>query len=65
MKESMSKAGVHQGDMSPHVKDYQAPEGCFPERGFSKTLEYVERQDKFRGKEAKKVEKQAYQGRYS
>jgi len=65
MKESMMGKGVKQGDMAPKVENYQAPEGCFPERGFSKTLEYVERQDKFRGKEAKKVEKQAYQGRYS
>lgn len=65
MKEQMAKAGVKQGDMSPHVEDYQKPERDFAERGFSKTTEYVERQDKFQGKEAKSVEKQAYQGRYS
>lgn len=65
MKEKMAKAGYIQGDMAPKVKDYQAPESEFAERGFSKTLEYVERQDKFRHKEAKGIEKQAYQGRYS
>ena len=65
MKEKMAKAGYIQGDMSPHVKDYQSSEKEFAERGFSKTLEYIERQDKFRGKEAKHIEKQAYQGRYS
>jgi len=65
MKEKMSKAGYHQGDMSPHVEDYQAKESAFPEHGFSKTLEYIERQDSFRGKEAKKIKSQAYHGRYS
>lgn len=65
MKEKMSRAGYTQGDMSPHVEDYQKPEADFAERGFSKTLEYVERQDKFQRKEAKEIEKQGYQGRYS
>jgi hypothetical protein len=65
MKEKMGKAGYVQGDMNPHVKDYQKPEGDFAERGFSKTLDYIERQDKFQGKEAKEVKKQAYMGRYS
>lgn len=65
MKESMKDAGVKQGDMSPHVKDYQKPEKDFPERGFSKTLDYIERQDKFQGKESKEIKKQGYMGRYS
>lgn len=65
MKESMGKAGVKQGDMSPHVKDYQKPEKVYAERGFSKTLDYIERHDKFEGREAKEIEKQAYMGRYS
>jgi hypothetical protein len=65
MKEKMAKAGVHQGDMSPHVEDYQKPESDFAERGFSKTLEYIERQDRFQKKEASEVKKQAYMGRYS
>lgn len=65
MKEKMSKAGYVQGDMSPHVKDYQKPESDFAERGFSKTLEYVERQDKHQSAMAKGLNKQAYQGRYS
>lgn len=65
MKENMGKMGVKQGDMAPHVEDYQKPESDYPERGFSKTLEYIERQDRFQGKESKEVKKQAYQGRYS
>lgn len=66
MKEKMGyNAGKNQGDMSPHVKDYQSPESDFPERGFSKTIDYIERQDKFRGKESSKIKSQHYEGRYS
>lgn len=65
MKEKMSKAGYTQGDMSPHVEDYQKPEGDFSQRGFSKTTEYVERQDRRQSEMSKDVNKQAYKGRYS
>jgi len=65
MKEKMSKAGYTQGDMSPHVTDYQKPEKDFAEKGFSKTTEYVERQDRRQGGMAKDLNKQSYQGRYS
>jgi len=65
MKEKMAKAGYKQGDMSPHVEDYQKPEKDFAEHGFSKTTEYVERQDRRQGKMAGDLKKQAYQGRYS
>lgn len=65
MKEKMGKAGYVQGDMKPHVKDYQKPESDFSQSGFSKTTEYVERQDSFQRKEAKEIEKQSYKGRYS
>ena len=65
MKENMMHKGYKQGDMSPHVEDFHASDAEFPERGFSKTTEYVERQDAFRKKEAKGIEKQAYKGRYS
>ena len=65
MKESMAKAGYAQGDMSPHVKDYQKPTSDFSQAGFSKTTEYVERQDSFQKKEAGEIRKQAYMGRYS
>ena len=65
MKEKMSYAGKNQGDMSPHVEDYQKPVKDFSESQFSKTTEYVERQDKFQGREAKSIEKQGYIGRYS
>lgn len=65
MKEKMAKAGYSQGDMSPKVESYQKPEKDYSQRGFSKTDEYIERQDAFQGKEAKGIEKQAYMGRYS
>jgi hypothetical protein len=65
MKEKMNKMGYTQGDMSPHVEDYQKPHKDYSQEGFSKTLEYIERQDKFQGREAMDVERQAYKGRYS
>ncbi len=65
MKEKMSKAGYKQGDMSTKVEDYQRPAKAFSQTGFSKTTEYVERQNKHQGQYAKDVNKQAYQGRYS
>jgi len=61
----MAKMGVEQGNMSPHVEDYQKPASNFSQEGFSKTLEYVERQDAFQSREAKEIDSQAYKGRYS
>jgi hypothetical protein len=65
MKEKMSKAGYTQGDMSPHVENYQKPSKDFSQEGFSRTTDYIERQDRFQGKEASEIRKQAYMGRYS
>lgn len=65
MKEKMSKRGYEQGDMKPTVESYQKPEKDFAERGFSKTTEYVERQDRRQSEMARGVDKQAYKGRYS
>jgi len=65
MKEKMARRGVMQGDMKPTVKDYQKPEKDFAERGFSKTTEYIERQDKRQSGMSKDLNKQAYKGRYS
>jgi hypothetical protein len=65
MKESMKSAGYKQGDMAPHVKDYQRSEKSYAERGFSQTDAYIERQDKFVDKEATQIKKQHYMGRYS
>jgi len=61
----MAMKGHDQGNMSPHLKDYEKPEKDFAERQFSKTLDYVERQNKFQGKMAKEIDKQGYVGRYS
>ena len=65
MKEKMSKAGYDQGDMKPKVESYQKPEKDFAERGFSKTDEYIERQDARQSGMSKDLNKQAYKGRYS
>ena len=65
MKEKLARAGRAQGDMSAHVADIQKPHKDFSQEGFSKTLDYVERQDKFQAREAKEIEKQGYMGRYS
>lgn len=61
----MSKAGYVQGEMSPKVDDYQKPMGDFAESGFSKTLQYIERQDKHQKRAAGDIRKQHYEGRYS
>ena len=63
--EGMAHKGDAQGDMSPHVKDFQKPMSDFSQAGFSKTLDYVERQDRFQGKEASEIKSQDYKGRYS
>ncbi len=60
-----SKLGDKQGDMSPKVEDYQSPMASFSQEGFSKTTEYVSRQDQHRNMAASDVKKQAYKGRYS
>lgn len=61
----MAHKGYHQGDMSPVVEDYQRPHKSFSQEGFSKTTEYVERQDKHQDMAAADIRKQAYNGRYS
>ena len=61
----MAMKGKDQGNMSPHLKDWQRPQKDYSQEGFSKTLDYMERQNKFQGTEATTIEKQAYKGRYS
>lgn len=65
MKEKMAKRGYEQGDMKPTVESYQKPEKDFAERGFNKTDEYIERQDKMQSAMARGLDKQSYKGRYS
>lgn len=57
--------GNAQGDMSPTVKDYQRPASNYSQEGFSKTTQYIERQDKHKTQEASKIKGQAYMGRYN
>lgn len=65
MKEKLSKAGYAQGDMTPHVDDYQKPMSDFAEEGFSKTTDYIERQDRIQKDMSNDIKKQSYKGRYS
>ena len=65
MKEKMGKAGYVQGDMSPKVENYQKPASNYSQEGFSKTTDYIGRNDATIGKQAGEVRKQAYKGRYS
>lgn len=52
-------------DMKPHVEMYQDPESVYAERYNQQPLRYVERQKEIREKEAGKLRKEAYKGRYS
>ena len=65
MSEKMAKAGYTQGDMSPKVEDYQKSDSEFSQEGFSKTLDYIGRQDRRQNEMSKDVKKQGYVGRYS
>lgn len=66
MKEGkMGHKGYAQGDMSPHVEDYQLPSKDYSQEQFGSTLSYIERQDRIQSDMSKDVKKQAYKGRYS
>lgn len=64
-KEEMSREGYRQGDMTPRVTDFQKPDSDYSQSGFSKTDEYIERQDRFQSRESAEIKKQGYIGRYS
>ncbi len=64
MKEGMGKMGYSQGDMKPKVSDYQAKMSEFAGKQPGKTTEYIERRDRIQTQVAKKIESQAYKGRY-
>lgn len=61
----MKEYGNKQGDMSPTVEDYQKPMKDYSQSGFSKTTQYISRQDNFVSKESSQVKRQDYKGRYS
>lgn len=61
----MAHAGDMQGDMSPHVSDIQKPMSGYSQGQFSKTLDYIDRQDKYVARETGNIERQDYKGRYS
>lgn len=65
MAKNMGKMGYEQGNMKPEVDDYQKPSSNYSQEGFSKTTDYVARQEKYVGKECSKIKGQAYKGRYS
>ncbi len=65
MAGKMAKKGYAQGDMSPVVDDMSYKSSMFSQRGFSKTTEYIERQDAHQNAPASDINKQEYKGRYS
>lgn len=65
MSKSMDKMGYEQGNMKPTVDNYQRPAKVYSQEGFSKTTEYVARNDATQTKYATDIKKQAYKGRYS
>ena len=56
--------GYNQGDMKPHVENYQADVRQFAEHDMGKTNEYISRRDSFQNKEASEIRGQKYHGRY-
>ncbi len=52
-------------NMKPDVECFQESTGTFSQEGFSKTLDYVNRQDAHQMKQSSGIKKQAYKGRYS
>jgi hypothetical protein len=63
--DKLSKAGYVNGDMSPHVSDYQKPMSAFAESQYGTTTDYIARQDRHQEGMAKDIKKQSYKGRYS
>jgi hypothetical protein len=58
------ETGYEQGNMNAKVDDYQAPSKCYSQKNDSATLDYIERQDGIRSKEASQLENQSFSGRY-
>lgn len=61
----MSHKGHTLGEMSPTVDNYQKPHSDFSQEGFSRTLDYIERQDNHQKMSASKIKAHSYSGRYS
>lgn len=60
----MKDYGYKAGDMKAHVMDYAKKQDAYSQKYDQAPLSYVERQDRMLGKEAAKLRKQAYKGRY-
>ncbi len=65
MEGKMAKKGYAQGEMSCVVDDYSQGGDQFSQRGFSKTTQYIERQNAHQKRAASGINKQEYKGRYS
>jgi hypothetical protein len=57
--------GDSQGNMSPVVDDLQRPNADYSQEFMGKTTQYIERQNRIQGENAKDIENKAYKGRYS
>ena len=60
----MGMKGYRQGDMSPTVKDFQKPEGCYSQKYDQSPTRYMERQDYMQKHEAGKLRREDHKGRY-
>lgn len=56
--------GKDQGDMKPHVKDYQPKMNEYSQKDMNKTLDYIEKRDRIQSKQASQIKSQDYKGRY-
>lgn len=65
MSKKFHWTGEEMGDMKPAVHDMQTPERAYSQRDFSKTTDYIGRQNRRVEKEASEIRKQDYKGRYS
>jgi hypothetical protein len=61
----MAKKGYAQGEMGCVADDISQGGDQFSQRGFSKTTEYIERNNSMQKRAASGINKQEYKGRYS
>jgi hypothetical protein len=60
----MAMKGYARGDMKPTVKDFQKPESCYSQKYDQAPTRYVERNNAMQSREASKMKREAYKGRY-
>lgn len=64
-KGKLGGKGEHIGNMTPTVEDMQRPNSEYSQHFLNQTTEYIPRHNRYESKEASKIKKQDYKGRYS